>query len=568
MTKIDVTQYGLVGDGVTPNSEALAALLTTVGDDTTLLFPKGTYFFPTRVDFRDKKRLTVVGEDATLMTHFGPCEHPRMNNNLFAFYGCEDVVISDFIVTTDNPIGWSGKVVAVNNEEHYYDVEIYEQFEVTGLEHPVALNSCDADGTPDYVFNGGKWRDATTVTVDGKEVERCAGFDYDVIGDHLCRFYVNPDANLSVLPVGEQMVYRFIVYGNTHFEFANTHRVLMKNMELYRSSSMGIVIAPRCSDFTLDHYNMRVKPGSKELYTANADGIHILGLCGYLRMKHCHFVGLGDDTLNIHGSAGEIVEIREDGTLDLQHRHRTGFSPLQKNWAIPGDVIEVYDSATFVRKGTFTVGDFVDGIATITASTGEYAVGDALANTAYFAATHISDCVGKNTRARGFLLQTRDVIVEDSYIYGMSLPAIIVSPDIKVWFEVGPSDNVVIRNNVFEKVAIIPSAANLGAIVAKGSHDSGAADYPAGVHRNMHIIGNKFINIGNSAIYVSATEGLEIRDNLFMSCSEKPYSPDAVSVRHDIATVNCNNVTVAGNTTSRGADTLYYAENCEDVTVG
>lgn len=567
MTKIDVTAHGLIGDGVTPNSEALAALLTTVGDDTTLFFPKGTYFFPTRVDFCDKKRLTVVGEDATLMTHFGPCEHPRMNNNLFAFYGCEDVVISDFIVTTDNPIGWSGKVVAVNNEEHYYDVEIYEQFEVTGLEHPVALNSCDADGTPDYVFNGGKWRDATTVTVDGKEVERCAGFDYDVIGDHLCRFYVNPDANLSVLPVGEQMVYRFIVYGNTHFEFANTHRILMKNMDLYRSSSMGIVVAPRCSDLTLDHYVMRVKPGSKELYCANADGIHILGLCGYLRMKHCYFDGLGDDTLNIHGSAGEIVEIREDGKLHLQHRHRTGFSSLQKNWAIPGDVIEVYDSATFVRKGSFTVGEFVDGIATVTSSTGEYAVGDALANTAYFAATHISDCVGRNTRARGFLLQTRNIIVEDCYIYGMSLPAIIVSPDIKVWFEVGPSDNTVIRNNVFEKVAIIPSAANLGAIVAKGSHDSGAADYPAGVHRNMHIIGNKFINIGNSAIYISATEGLEIRDNLFMSCSEKPYSPDAVSVRHDIATVNCNDVTVSGNTTTRGAETLYYAENCERVTV-
>ena len=566
MAKMNVTKYGLVGDGKTPNSEALSVLLNDLPDGSTLVFPEGTYYFPTCVEIRGKKKLTIVGEDATLMTHFGPCGDPKENNNLFHFSECEDVTVRDFVVTTDNPIGWAGVVTAVNPEKLYYDVRIYDQFPVTGYEHPVALNSCDADGTPDYVYNDGVWRETAEVDEDGKGKVRYAGFDYEVIGDHLVRFKASSAEKLAKLPVGEQMCYRFIVYGNTHFSFANTHRVLMKNMDVYRASSMAIVISPRCSDFTLDHFNVKPQPGSRELYVANADAVHVLGLCGYLRMKHCEFVGLGDDALNIHGTAGEITGILPDGRLEMQHRHRNGFSPLQGNWAIAGDVIEVYDSATFLRKGTLTVGEFRDGVATVTATTGEYAVGDTLANTAYFAATHISDCTVRNTRARGFLLQTHNVLVEHSYVYGMSLPAIIVSPDIKWWYEVGPSENVVIRNNVFEKCAIIPSGANLGAIVVKGSHDVGAADYPAGVHRNMHILNNRFTNIGNSGIYVSATEGLEIRGNRFEGCCRRRYSPTAYGVRHDIVTMNCNDVTVQENVTTQKEKNLYWAKNCKRVT--
>ncbi len=565
--KYVVTKYGIVGDGKTSNSEALSKLINEVPDGSTIFFPAGVYYTDQLIRVNGKKKLTIEGEDATLMTHFGPCGDPKENNNMFAFNGCDDLVIRDFIMTTDNPIGWSGVVIAVNNDEHYYDVRIYSQFPVTGLEHPVALNSCDADGTPDYVFNGGSWLDEKKVMVDGEEKTRLRSMNYDVIGDHIVRFYVEPNHNLKVLKVGEQMVYRFIVYGNTHLGFSNCNRVLLKNIENYRCSSMGTVISPRCSDFTFDHYNIQVKPGSQELYAANADGIHILGLTGTLRFKHCKFDGLGDDVLNIHGTAGEITAINEDGSMKLEHRHRSGFSPLQQNWAIPGDVVQVYDSKTFAHKGTFTVGSYQDGVTTITASTGTFEVGDALANKVYYAATKITDCVIKNTRARALLLQTHNITVEDCYFFGLSLPGVLLSPDIRYWYEVGPTSHTLIKNNVFEKCAIIKARQNRGAISVLCAHDIDPNDLnKAGVHEDMKIIGNTFRNTGNSAIYVSATDGVEVRDNLFENCCSNRYNPRAYDVRHDIVTHNCSNIVISGNRTTQKEKNLFYAIKSKNIT--
>lgn len=572
MTTYRVTEHGLAGDGVTCNAGALSALIEKAGDNSEFVFPAGRYFFNKVVSVSGKKNITFSGEPgAILLTHFGPAGDPKENNNLFFFTHCADIVIRDFTCTTDNPIGWAGVLVAKDPENYTYDARIYDEFAVTGLEHPVALNSCDADGTPDYRMDCGLWRGETTVTVDGREVTRYGGFDYDVIGDHLLRFKVERNEHnrraLENVPIGEQLCYRFIVYGNSIFNFSSCDRGTLKNIEIERASSVGTMIYPRSSDFTFDNFNIRVpRHKSQALYAANADGIHILGLTGFLHMYECHFDGLGDDTLNIHSTAGEIVSIDGD-RFGMQERHRNGsFSQLPGNWAQAGDVIEVYDSATFLRKGALTISGFENGVATVTVKEGEYAVGDALANTAYYAATHLRGCDARNTRARGFLLQTRNVIVEDGYVFGMSLPSIIVSPDIKVWFEVGPSENVTIRRNRFEKCAFIKSSANLGAIVVKGCHDQGAEDYPAGVHRNMTIEDNTFVGMGNSGVYVSATDGVTIRNNRFENCSIDRFDNERESTLYDIVTRNCNNVTVAGNTTTKDGARLFYPMQCENVT--
>lgn len=565
--KYVVTKYGIVGDGKTSNSEALSKLFREVPNGSTVFFPAGVYYTDQLVRVCDKKKLTIEGQDATLMTHFDPCGDPQENNNMFSFDGCDDLVIRDFILTTDHPIGWSGVVTAVDDEAHSYEVRIYDQFAVTGLEHPMAVNSCDAEGTPDYALIRGKMVEGKTVVINGKEHLRRKSFDYDVIGDHLLRFYVEERHTLKKLKVGHQMVYRFIVYGNSHLTFSNCNRVLLKNIENYRCSSMGTVISPRCSDFTFDHYNIQVKPGSRELYAANADGVHVLGLTGHLRFKHCSFNGLGDDVLNIHGMAGAITAIHEDGTMKLEYRSRRGVTPLPSNWASPGDVVQVYDPNTFAHKGTFTVGSYEDGVTTITASTGSFALGDALANTAYFAATHVSNCVIKNTRARALLLQTHNITVEDSYFFGLSLPGILLAPDIRYWYEVGPTSHTLIRNNVFEKCAIIKARQNRGAISVLCAHDIDPNELnEAGVHEDIRIINNVFRRAGNSAIYVTATDGVEVRGNLFENCCSNRYDPRAYDVRHDIVTYQCSNVTVADNRTTQKPKNLFYAIRSKNVT--
>jgi len=105
--------------------------------------------------------------------------------------------------------------------------------------------------------------------------------------------------------------------------------------------------------------------------------------------------------------------------------------------------------------------------------------------------------------------------------------------------------------------ANIKSNANKGAIVFKACHDSGGEDYPAGVHENINIHNNKFIDLPHSAIYISAAKNVKITNNVFENCCCKVKNSDSPYAYHDIVTVNCENILVTDNVTSRSEDKLY-----------
>ena len=575
MKKYNVTKYGLCGDGKFNNSEPLSALLENLPDDSMLFFPEGTYLFSQVVKFENKKKLSIVGENATLMTHFESCGDPANNNNLFSFENCEDICLSDFIITTDDIIGWSGVVTNVNVDELYYDVRIYDQFHVTGFEHPIALNTCDKDGSPDYMFDDPVWQPTGNVTVNGVEGLRYGAHAYEVIGDHLCRFKARSAETLSKLCVGEQVCYRFITYGNCHLGFKATKRVLIKNVDMYRAPSMCIVIGGRSEDFTLDHFTVKPAPGSRELYSANCDGIHIYSLGGYFKMRHCEFVGLGDDSLNVHSMPASVIK-KLDGdkfeimqpVFDYDNFGAVKYNPLVNEWGQKGDILEIYDTETFEQKGTIMVQSLDDGVLTYSKLEGSFEEGNILINNSVCPSVHISDCTVKNTRARAFLIRTRNVLIENCYMYGLSLPAILITPDIVRWYEVGNSRDITVRNNVIEKCAFIKSPANRGAIAVKSCDDDwNNLDYASYVHKNIRILDNKFINVGNSAVFISATDGVEISGNNFENCSSRRFSPTAYGIRHDVVTYNCNDVTVKDNVSTQKESRVFWAKKCKNVKV-
>ena len=158
--------------------------------------------------------------------------------------------------------------------------------------------------------------------------------------------------------------------------------MLLKNIIIYSAASFGATIHPRSEDFTFDNFCIRVPDTSARLMAANADGIHALGLAGKLTLRNCHMENMGDDTLNLHSIAACIRE------LDSKKRTVAMFCPrpygphsLPEKWAIPGDTIYVYDSDTFLRKGSFVI-DTIDeeNNAVFREETGVLAAGDILAN--------------------------------------------------------------------------------------------------------------------------------------------------------------------------------------------
>ncbi len=550
MDVVSVLSYGIDNTGKTCIADKLTALIESLPDDTELLFPAGTYYFTRVIPVIGKKNLTVRGENATLVTHYSPWDDPAKNNNGFDIKDCENLTFRNFTFTTDEPVSCAGEIIAVNPETRSYDVKIYDEFPVTGWEHFYGANTCDAEGTPDYVIATYD-RITSEVIVDetGQKRTKITGVVYSLVGDNVIRVKAPEtvihcygdkpkEFDMTSLYIGQRIYFRYTIYGNSLFIFSGCKTVTLSHIEIERCASMGAVIYPRCSDFTFEAFNIRPPKGSHAICPANADGIHVIGLTGYLYLKDCHFDGLGDDALNVHSQAGEIASIDHDaGTIFCIYRDRQmnacQLSPL---WAEAGDTVAVYDRETFIKKGKFRIDSYKNGMAHISDVSGTYAVGDILANEAFFPSVHIQDCTCMHTRARGFLLQSKNMTIERCHIRGTSLPAIIISPDVRVWYEVGPSENVVIRDCLFEKNSLIMNGACLGAVVVKACHDIGPESYPAGVHKNIRMENNIIRDSGAGGIYITATDGVTLTGNRFENCAGKP-----------IVLNNCINVTEENN---------------------
>lgn len=565
---IFAADHGILPDTNTDCSDAIQALLDRLeySDDREVCihFKSGRYFISKCLKIVSARRLTFRGNRSTIVAHFDPTAPISANNDVFTLDGCDDVAFHDFFFDTDNPIGAAGRIKAIDSEARTADLEIYDEFPVTGFEHFCATNSFDENGSPDYAF--ATYHNVPTeeeyIAPDGSRTTRLVGLHYDVIGDHLVRLHFERD--YPRLEIGHAINIRYEMYGNSIFNFSFCRRVMLKNIIIYSAASFGATIRPRSEDFVFDNFCIRVPDGSMRLKAANADGIHALGLAGSLVLRNCNMEAMGDDPLNIHGQAGGVYSLDiERKAVSMVYPYRGRTLSLPKKWALPGDTIYVYDSDTFIKKGEFVI-DSVDEAhnAVWRDLTGEIAVGDTLANAEYFASLHIDGCTVRNTRARGFLVQTHDVLIENSYIYGMSLAALLFAPDIRVWWEVGPCRNVEIRNNVIEYCAHIKSGANQGAIIFKACHDGNTLDYPAGVHENIYIHGNRFVNIAQSAIFVSSAIDVRIEENSFENCCYDPQDPSEWA-KYDIVAANCENVVIRDNVSDRGEETIAYLVNCK-----
>jgi hypothetical protein len=217
MTHINVSVCGIVPGG--DISEKLAELIEKVPAHSELYFPAGEYFIEKCVDVKGKKHLTLCGEpdgSTRLLTHFSPSGDPKENNNAFRFADCEDILISDFTCSTDNPISCAGRVTAIDPEAFTYDVKIADEFPVTGKEHLAAANSCDEEGTPDYA-HATYHHPLHSREKDG--VTEYYGEKYTVIGDHEIRVQCERAFPFPGLTVGHRILYRYIIYGNTKAYF-------------------------------------------------------------------------------------------------------------------------------------------------------------------------------------------------------------------------------------------------------------------------------------------------------------------------------------------------------------
>ena len=543
--------------GATPSPD-IAALIAATPDGGVAQLPDGEVLMPGNVEIVGRTNVTVRGGTGTVVVlHYSPWDEPVWTvSPRFFVRDCSGVTFENFRVTTDNPVNATGRIAAIDAGGGAYEAEIDPQFPITGWEHIYASDSFDDDGTPDYALaTYDYWNIRTETLPDGKGGERkkTIGLAYEVVGPQRIRVKASAAA-LGSLRIGQRVLYRYTVYGHEVFNIKASQGVALRDIEIERCPSMGVSVAPPSRDFTLERFNMRAPEGDRALYCANADGVHVLGLAGSFTMRDCHFIGLGDDALNIHCKSGEIASFdSQTGALKVICRNtRKQEVALPGHWMAEGDTLAVYDPKTFLEKGRLVVRRFDGGGDAVVVSVGENgppggsdlplpAVGDYVANLRDMPSVEIEGCSVERTRARGFLLQTRHIRVRDCAFRCLSLPGLILSPDMAGWFEAGPVEDAEISGCTFEKCGMNGAPANLGAITVKTSHGDGIQDCPPGVHRDIRVVGNTFRDCGAAGVFIASACGVEVRGNVIEDCWRKPPK-DADPERRNVRLHHCDGI--------------------------
>jgi len=366
---------------------------------------------------------------------------------------------------------------------------------------------------------------------------------YEKIAPKTLRVHLTRDRKMTL---GAYVVIRHQVYVYNAFTIHHCARVVLRDVTIHHAPGMGLS-AKRTEDVTLLRVRMVPRPRSGRVLSISSDGTHFSGCSGTIRIVDCTFQGMGDDATNIHGFYLNVV---------AEPKGRTVEAKCKKTWIWPpivGDVMEFTDPISLLPYATGVVTAVeVDRPSRIHRVTfrdplpERLKVGDFLANASHVPAAYVAGNTVLGNRARGFVIKTRNAVIENNRLEGVSGAGIFVAVEGDHWRESIATRNVIVRNNLIRNCNGGPSRrwAAICVFALSEGHRQGAV----GVHRGLLIQGNRIEGTDNAGIFLAAADGVRIEGNRIVNCSRKPTRLGGNSA---IYLMNCRNVVIKGNSLKR-----------------
>ena len=487
------------------NALILGEQLNFAKEGTILYFPRGEYEIGLPLYLTAKRNIQIVGDYATLIrTGVTNTKAKQEISNdpdipkelrpytassaFFAVNECDGISFLGLIFKYDIPTSLSGKITAKDGGT--LTLEISDGATITGEEYVTIVNSFNKSGVITKIF----------------EQYAATNFPVEKLSENTLRVS-GLDANgLRKLSVGSYACLRMSTSSNYVFELSHTTNVTFDTLTIRNSLNGGMLVTGRCGNVTLK--DVTVQPeNSNTLMSTNADILHISDMSGTLMVENCHFEKPGDDCVNVHGMAYKVDSVSGNSTTVSAPR----FS-FSSSWGKAGDVIEFFDAETFASLGTATITSTNRNVYTFDKMPDGVKAGTVISNASMHPSVIIRDTTAENNRARGFLLQTDNVIVENCHFKNTALAAILIAPDLDYWYEMSPARHILIQNNTFENCG--GSAA--GVIQLSADHDDAGKRYTSYIHSDIQIIGNTFISQKKMlALFGVCVENLTFADNDF-----------------------------------------------------
>ena len=506
------TQINVVKDwGISPgqgngirNALILAEKFASLQDNTEVVFPQGEYELAFPIYLVGKQNVSLVGQNVTIVrTHVSnkaarqePLEDPTIpeavkpytaSSSILVIKNCHNVKAEGFSFKYDVPTSLSGTVIS--KQDGSVTIEVDSTIDFTGEEYATVINTFSKDGVPDKTF----------------EQYAAANFPLEKLSDNTLCISGLDAGGVSNVKKGMRVSLRLATGSDYVINLSGSTNTSFVSLTMYNSLNGGIIVGDRCKDLTVS--GLTVKPeNDRSLFSLNADILHISSLSGSLIVENSHLESPGDDCVNVHHMAYVVDSINTNKVTVRAPR----FS-VDSSWAQAGDVIDFYDSSSFAHLGSATIIDTQASTYTFDALPANVGAGAVLSNTALRPQTIIRNVTVLSNRARGFLLQTDNVLVENCTFKDTALAAILLAPDLEHWYEMSPASNVTIRGNTFESCGKYAS----GIIQISASHDAPDKVYPAYVHQGITVEQNIFGSGSRSALFGVCVDTLTFQNNDF-----------------------------------------------------
>ena len=548
ISEIKVREFGAIpGDGKDDAPSILKAIEAVKSKKKSqLIFDFGTYDiygsqkdgrgnFTPSIDIKDITNLTIDGNGSELIGH--------NYSTMFHFTGCRNISIINLTVDWDPLPYTQGKVILVDS--NYIDLEVLPPFIARAGLRTEAILGYDLE----------KHRMARRFT---DHYQKGFGKTTEVIRPGVMRLFIGwQDRFAGSMPaVGMNIIARHQVYGYQSFEFIKCTDIQLENVSIYSNPGMGVV-SEECRDINIRHLKVMIRPGSGRWMSCTADATNFRGCRGVVIMENCLFEGQGDDATNVRSGEYLLVAGRsDDNKLIIKKGYRYGGDPTppeigdklelsgEDKLLLPYSTLTVRSVEVNEQEKTLAVG-FKERLPDRTRS------GDIVGNASSCPVLRIRNCTAIRNRARGFIIKTRDVIIEDCTFQDVCASAVGLEADVNAWWEAIGSSDVIIRNNRFIDCKF--ESEYLQGVIESHTMSQTA---PAGVHRRITIENNIFLGSDGNIIKLGSADSVDILNNIM----DQPKN-EAVLL------YNCKNISISGNRLTNCNTALKIGDGCDQATI-
>ena len=471
-------------------------------------FDNGTYPFSSKIDVTGIEDLYIVGSENTefLFTGFGTYFEAKASKNVQLHNITFDKKYSPTI---------GGKIVSVSEtpDTETVVVSIPEEFDLSQsiYEEPKGGSSymeCRYDKvTGRYVPDNSKFLCYNSPT--SANNKGIIGYAYShskreltlVLNKHF------PYDNFTRATVGTHISYAYTMYESHGFLFDDCENTVMENITCHVSGGMGLRFDNGKNAY-LNNVNFCQKEGSNRVMTCTADIIHGCALEGELIITNCLLESSHDDALNIKSFYTKITSIsatsREITVAQTQNEALIKFEK--------GDTIEVYNPSNYSIVDAYTVQEVVKAgtsyVLTVDKRPRNIEVGYNVGNVTKATHMTLENCLIRNKRNRGILLQGRESTIRNCTFQNVIMGAVQVLSVYDVFREAIMPESIIIENTKF-----LNCEGGDIYVFTYGS-DGVNATQPNCIN-NVDIRNNFFLNGKGVPVNLLGTGNVNVNNNLF-----------------------------------------------------